>query len=292
MRSDRFGWLGSRASLDVDARSDRLDSNELPDVDRTTVGVFLQDELRLLEDRVSLVPGLRFDDTQGFGSEWIPRFGASLQPWSWLRVKGNVERSYRVPNFDELYFPDKGFIRGNPSLAPEEAINYDVGFELAFERVGPLSNVALRGRLLPQPDRRVDRLRPDQPVHGRAAQHGRGDGAGRRAGGRREPDALAAAARELHLPRRHARRHRNAAARPREQRGDGARRVRAAVGRGAAGLRVDLHQLDSDHLHRPDADLRADRAQREPLDQPRARVLAAELASARRTWCCRSAGPT
>lgn len=140
-RSDRFGWLGSRASLDLDTRSDRLDSNELPNVDRITVGVFLQDELRLLEDRLLLVPALRFDHTQGFGSEWIPRFGASCKPWSWLRFKANVERSYRVPNFDELYFPDKGFIRGNPALAPEEAINYDVGFELAFERVGPLSKV-------------------------------------------------------------------------------------------------------------------------------------------------------
>ena len=141
-RRDRFAGVGSRAALDFDFRDDRLDSNELPNVDRTTYGVFVQDELRLLEGRLLLVPALRFDDTEGFGSEWIPRLGAQLQPWSWLRFKTNVERSYRVPNFDELYFPDKGFIRGNPALRPEEAINFDIGFELAFERVGPLSNVA------------------------------------------------------------------------------------------------------------------------------------------------------
>ncbi len=141
-RRDRFALAASRAMLDFDFRQDRLDSNELPNVDRTTFGVFVQDELRLLEGRLLAVPALRLDHTEGFGSEWIPRFGAQLAPWPWLRVKTNVERSYREPHFDELYFPDKGFIRGNPALEPEEAINFDVGFEVAFERVGPLANVA------------------------------------------------------------------------------------------------------------------------------------------------------
>jgi outer membrane receptor protein involved in Fe transport len=60
-----------------------------------------------------------------------------------VRLKANVERSYRVPNFDELFFPDKGFIRGNPALEPEDAIGFDAGFEIALERLGPLRDVAL-----------------------------------------------------------------------------------------------------------------------------------------------------
>ena len=141
-RRDRLAGLDSRAAFAFDFREDLLYSNEVSNVDRSTWSLFAQDELRALEGRLLLVPALRFDDTQGFGGEWIPRLGAQLEPWPWLRLKTNVERSYRVPGFDELYFPDKGFIRGNPALDPEKAINFDVGFELAFERVGPLANVS------------------------------------------------------------------------------------------------------------------------------------------------------
>jgi outer membrane receptor protein involved in Fe transport len=57
-------------------------------------------------------------------------------------VKGNVEKSYRVPNFDELYF-DEGAIRGNPNLEPEKAFNADVGIELGLDGWGPLENAWL-----------------------------------------------------------------------------------------------------------------------------------------------------
>jgi outer membrane receptor protein involved in Fe transport len=88
------------------------------------------------------VPALRFDHTDGFGSEWIPRFGLLLRPFSWLEVKGNVEKSYRVPNFDELYF-DEEFVRGNPNLDPEDAFNADIGIELGLEQLGPLDDAWL-----------------------------------------------------------------------------------------------------------------------------------------------------
>jgi outer membrane cobalamin receptor len=110
--------------------------------ERGTVGVFLQDEVWLLEDRLRLAPALRFDKTEGFAGEWIPRFGFIARALPWLRFRGNVERSYRVPNFDELYL-DEAFVRGNPNLSPEDATNADLGFDLRFTRIGPLREVWL-----------------------------------------------------------------------------------------------------------------------------------------------------
>ncbi len=49
-----------------------------------------------------------------------------------------------MPDFDELFFPDKGFIRGNPNLKPERAWNADVGLELGFEKLGPVENFRLQ----------------------------------------------------------------------------------------------------------------------------------------------------
>ena len=54
-----------------------------------------------------------------------------------FRIEGRgdsepVENSFRYPNFNELYFPDQGFIRGNPDLEKEESINADIA-DVIFE---------------------------------------------------------------------------------------------------------------------------------------------------------------
>ncbi|HEY5657065.1 MAG TPA: TonB-dependent receptor, partial [Myxococcota bacterium] len=66
-----------------------------------------------------------------------------VTPLPWLRIRGNAGRAFRVPTFDELYLPDKGYIRGNPTLAPEDAVNLDAGFELQLAQLGPLSQLTL-----------------------------------------------------------------------------------------------------------------------------------------------------
>lgn len=129
-----------RASLTLDASSDALDSDSFAYQRRNAVGVVAQDDAAFLDDRVRLVPAVRWEDTEGFGDEWLPRFGAIATPLPWLQIKGNVERSYRVPDFDELYFPDRGYIRGNPALQPEQAVNADIGARLTAPRIGPLQD--------------------------------------------------------------------------------------------------------------------------------------------------------
>jgi outer membrane receptor protein involved in Fe transport len=70
-----------------------------------------------------------------------------------VRLRANLERAYRVPSFDELSFPDQGFLRGNPGLQPEESTDWDAGPELAFERIGPLRDLRFQGAWF---ERRID----------------------------------------------------------------------------------------------------------------------------------------
>jgi outer membrane cobalamin receptor len=132
------------ARVSLDLRYDSLSAGEAGFHRRYTEGVSVRDEIGLWKRRVQLVPTLRFDHTDDYGSEWIPHLGLIVSPAKWLRFKGNVERSYRAPDFDELFFPDKGFIRGNPDLDPEDAWNYDVGFELGFAQLGFLEDLRLQ----------------------------------------------------------------------------------------------------------------------------------------------------
>jgi iron complex outermembrane receptor protein len=138
----QLGCTEHRLAWDGELRYDLLFAKNALDRDRRTLGASLQDEIRLFDGGIRLIPALRVDHTQGFGVEWIPRLGVIVRAFPWLEFKGNVERSYRVANFDELYF-NEGEIRGNPNLNPEDAFNADAGFEFSWQQLGPLSDLWL-----------------------------------------------------------------------------------------------------------------------------------------------------
>jgi len=139
--SEPFGQTNDLA-FTVETRLDALKSSNAGSHRRWVVGVTLRDELELLEGALGLAPALRYDYTEGIGSEWIPRLGVVVEPVSWLRFKANIERAYRVPNFDELYL-DGGDIIGDPGLSPEDAITGDLGFQLAVATLGPIERLRL-----------------------------------------------------------------------------------------------------------------------------------------------------
>ncbi len=134
-----------RLSLKLTARRDSLYADGWDNRGRTTTGVMLAEDARFFDEWLTIVPALRLDWTQGFGATWLPSLGAVISPLRWIRLKSNIEKSFRTPSFDELFYPDKGFIEGDPNLSAESARNADVGLELVFARVGPIRNARLSG---------------------------------------------------------------------------------------------------------------------------------------------------
>lgn len=102
----------------------------IPNKQRHTNSIFLQDELNFLNDKIIFLPIFRFEKASDFSSNTSFKTGALLHPFSWLKIKSNFERSYRYPSFNELYYPDQGYIRGNPDLNKERAWNLDAGIEV------------------------------------------------------------------------------------------------------------------------------------------------------------------
>lgn len=135
-----LGPAQQRLGLEIDALRDDLHSDSQRSRARASGAFRVADEIAVWDARLLVVPALRGEATEGFDFEWIPGVGAVATPWAWLRLRANAMRAYRTPSFDELYLPDQGYIRGNPDLDPEEAWNFDVGFELALERLGPLAD--------------------------------------------------------------------------------------------------------------------------------------------------------
>jgi vitamin B12 transporter len=94
----------------------------------------LQDEVVLPGGLLSLIPAVHYEESTDFGGHWTGKIGAIARPWHWVHLRANFENSYRIPSFGELYFPDQGYIRGNPNLEPEKGVNLDAGFGLDFSR--------------------------------------------------------------------------------------------------------------------------------------------------------------
>ncbi len=140
-----FDSMGNAITLVADARRDRLSTSDRPTVRRDNAAMGIQEEASFWADQLTFVAGARYEDTEGYGGQWLPRVGLVVEPWSWLRFKANSARTYRIPSFDELYYPNKGFARGNPNLKPEKSHNSDVGVEVNFDQVFFLSAVRLSG---------------------------------------------------------------------------------------------------------------------------------------------------
>lgn len=141
---------------------------EQPDVDGRLAGFYLHDEIGLLNDRLRLTPGVRFDwyeekpqyTAAYFGglsrptslppsssdSAWSPRLRLEydiLKNAPWVKdvtVFAQWAKTFRPPTANELYArfgsPTTYLSTGNPNLRPEVGNGIDVGFRFGDKALG------------------------------------------------------------------------------------------------------------------------------------------------------------
>ncbi len=112
----------------------------------------LADELVFAGERVHLTPVLQLHlldnrllgtvpfadspvapDGRQHHAAFTPRLGMLIRPAPLVAFKANVARSFRPPDFSEL-FGDRGAVIGNTELVPESGIAWDGGAHLACSR--------------------------------------------------------------------------------------------------------------------------------------------------------------
>ncbi|MCU0645136.1 MAG: TonB-dependent receptor [bacterium] len=114
---------------------DRLKSSKFKVDDRNIQGLYLQTEARFpvsfwgLKSSWAAIPALRWDNYSDVESQLSPKLGLLVTTGDErsVSVRGNIGSSYRVPTFDDLYWPEDAYTRGNPDLKPETSTNFDVG---------------------------------------------------------------------------------------------------------------------------------------------------------------------
>jgi len=73
--------------------------------------------------------GVRLDDYSNFGFQDSPSFTYSYKFLKNNKIHGLISRSFRAPTFNDLYWPDDGYTRGNPNLKPEKGTTFEMGVE-------------------------------------------------------------------------------------------------------------------------------------------------------------------
>jgi len=117
-------------------RDDLTSTNTKGKPSRQSNSVYLQDEFEpffgkqlLWFKRVIIIPAGRWDSFSDFGGRVSPKVGlvmSSGDQWQ-ASLKGNYGRSFRAPSFNDLYWPQDPWTRGNPDLKPESGKDFDVG---------------------------------------------------------------------------------------------------------------------------------------------------------------------
>ena len=75
-------------------------------------------------DKVQVILGTRWDDTEEWGSETSPRAHLGWMVSDTIEMRVGYGTAFRQPSLGELYFP----MFGNPGLRPETSSSYEIGF--------------------------------------------------------------------------------------------------------------------------------------------------------------------
>lgn len=118
-----FGMEYKRRSADTSGGIDKGIRN---------LGYYVQEQLRFLDNRLVMIPGIRLDDNQSFGTAWTPSFStAYLFRESGTKLRGGYAKGFKAPSLNELFFPP-GFgcpAFGNPDLNAERSWEINAGVE-------------------------------------------------------------------------------------------------------------------------------------------------------------------
>ncbi|MGN6566939.1 MAG: TonB-dependent receptor plug domain-containing protein [Flavipsychrobacter sp.] len=91
-------------------------------------------DVKLFHDRLDIAINGRAEVINTVGV-LLPGANASYRLTNWLSIRANVQKTYRAPTLNELYY-DPG---GNPNLKPEQGWNEDAGYTLKLKPASQLS---------------------------------------------------------------------------------------------------------------------------------------------------------
>jgi vitamin B12 transporter len=133
---NRWSWYaGNRFVLRFggDYRYAWIDSSDLGINDRSDGGLYATSEWQISESFLFIASLKGVAAPQIFTP--IPKIGFLWQPLESLSIKNNWFRSFKLPDFEDLYWKQSTQMNGNPRLKPEDGWGVDAGASYDFGRM-------------------------------------------------------------------------------------------------------------------------------------------------------------
>jgi outer membrane cobalamin receptor len=123
---------GEYRQYDYENRVAPMDSNFNPEFDDryNLHSGALYTELQYRPSRyLKFLSGVRIEDNSLFGTKYVYRYGAVINPAEKTAIKFNSGSHFKAPTMNDLFWPDDGYTKGNPLLTPETGWHTDVTLE-------------------------------------------------------------------------------------------------------------------------------------------------------------------
>lgn len=105
------------------------------DASTHSYAAYIQDEW-MVNDKLLVIPALRYDHHNTYGSHVSPKVGATYNMNDDVRIKANWGKGFKAPTISELYMAmhramggSTVNVYGNPDLDPEKSTSYDISIE-------------------------------------------------------------------------------------------------------------------------------------------------------------------
>jgi len=95
---------------------------------------YLENRLDLFDNKLNVNLSVRLDDYSNFDTQINPGLDLLYKMNDAIKFHGLISRSYRVPTFNDLYWPNDGMGEGNPNLKPEKGVTGEFGVEARINK--------------------------------------------------------------------------------------------------------------------------------------------------------------
>ncbi len=134
-------WIGLNLVFGVEGNAEQVNSTKVGAPSRKTGAGFL--ELGLDWSGFNFSPALRYEIIRNHSGSVFSNYGAlsyrgtlAFRKISPLSFYIGAHRSFRTPTFNELFWPDEQWVKGNPHLKPEWGWGVDGGLAIKADRGG------------------------------------------------------------------------------------------------------------------------------------------------------------
>lgn len=129
-----YNWALGTTGLGVELRKEFLASNNLGDRNRFVSQVFFEHYFSFFDKKLNISPGISWANYSNEGNFFYPGVDVGYNFNTNNKVYGNVSKVHRVPTFTDLYYSSYTE-QGNASLAPENAVYAEVGYQYQTKNI-------------------------------------------------------------------------------------------------------------------------------------------------------------